>query len=541
MIKASNTAIQLSNEQESAAFSQGGLGFFRSSVVVTLFSALNLVVGFFSQVVLASKFGAEMEMDAYWAAVSIPTLLSTVLLGSLNIAFVPVLISYETKPNQSKDGVWKTASSFFNLLVIILTLLALLGSLGAPLLVRLANPGFAPESEVFALTVHLMRILFPSIVFSGLGGLLSSLHYAHHRFVAPSLLPVLNSAAILGSTLLLASRLGVASVAVGTSIGGVVQFLVVLPILLKGKRYRLILDIKDESVGRIVRLMAPWILGAIVSKANPLIDRFVASNLQAGSISYLGYAYKLLQISTMLVSRGIAIVLFPVLAQKVTGQDWQGLKQTALWGMGLISLLVWPMIIGIVFLREPVIQLLYERGRFTHLATLATGRAWLAYLGAFWATSVGSVLAYVFYAMQDTRTVMKVGIIGAILNAVLALMLSKRIGYIGPAFGFSIVSIVNFGVMAYILLKRLKGATPLQHREGGKVAFATLITTAGLWGAKLLLDIIWRPASKVQLAIYLLSLGIFTLVIYGVSLFALKVDQVCFLRRAVLRELRGRR
>ena len=285
-------------------------GLFRSALIITFFSVLKIVLGFALQMVLAAKFGARMEMDAYLAASTIPTLITTVLLTSLNVTAVPVFVEYRIKKDETES--WKIASSFINLALLGLGAIALLGILGASRLVHLTVPGFGTGGEALTLTVNLLRVLFPSIVFSGLAGLLSSVYYSQRKFTLPSLAPALNGLVVLLVTFGLASRIGIMSVAVGTLVGSVIQFGLLLPIILTGKRYHFQLDYRHPGVVKIAKLMLPLLLGAVFYKANTVVDRFIASELAEGSISYLGYAFKVANVLVTLATQGFAVSLLPL-------------------------------------------------------------------------------------------------------------------------------------------------------------------------------------------------------------------------------------
>lgn len=432
-----------------------GQGLVKAAAVITALEGLNIVTGFALQVVFAERFGAGPEMDSYLVATTIPSLLRLVLIGSLNIAFVPVIVEFKTKKDESET--WRLINGFFNLSALSLGALVVSGVIIAPLFIRLIAPGFQPGGQSFVLAVYVLRLLFPSILFNGLAGVLTGIYYAHEKFILPALVPVLNNLLILAVTLLFSSRLGVTAVALGTVAGSVAGFGLVYPIMLARGQYNLHLNPRHPGVRRVLTLIAPWVVGALIYKANPLIDRIVASHLPPGSISVLGYANQMLTVIVLLLSQGISTVLFPQLSKDAAAGKIQSLRTKASLGIRLIFFMAFPLSVGLAVLREPIIKLIFERGAFTPQATVDTGWALVGYSGALVVTSVGNVLTRVYYALQDTRTVAIVGTFGAGINLILALSLARCLGYLGPAVAYSLTAIFNFLILALLLRVRLGG------------------------------------------------------------------------------------
>lgn len=510
-------------------------GLFQSTLIITFFSVLKIVLGFALQIVLAVKFGARMEMDAYLAASTIPTLITTVLLSSLNVTFVPVFFEYKIKRNESEA--WKIASSFINLAFLTLSAISLLGILGGGWLVRLTVPGFDSGSKAFILTVNLLRVLFPSIVFSGLAGLLSSVYYSQRKFTLPSLAPALNGLVILLVTFGSASRLGIMSVAVGTLVGSVVQFGLLLPIMLTGKRYHFQLDYRHPGVVKIAKLMLPLVVGAIFYKANTVVDRFIASGLAEGSISYLGYALKVANILLTVTTQGFAISLLPLMSEYAAANDSEGLRKTVSTGIRSVTFVVTPLIVGVAILRVPIIQLLFERGAFDQQATVGTAWALLCYLGWVYAGSIGAILTSTLYSLQETYTVVKVGIAGMLLEIVLAVAFSRFVGYAGLALALSVVAVINMVVFIAILWKRLKGVDGKHILSSqakvlissGVMVGVLLVGTNSLWTVIESLPYFGSPAISASV------LTLIGMVSYFIVARLLKCEEVSYLSRWISR------
>jgi putative peptidoglycan lipid II flippase len=453
---------------------RSGTGLFRSTFIITFFSVLKLALTFALQMALAAKFGAQIEMDAYLAASTIPTLVTTVLLTTLNMTFVPVFVEYKVK--KSEREAWQVTSTFFNLAFIVLGIISLAGVLGASWIIRLTVPGFNVEGETFSLTVHLLQVLFPSVLFGGLTGVLSSVYYAERKFTSPSNALMLNSLIVLLVTFGLSAKIGIMSVAVGTLVGSVVQLGLLLPLLFHKGRFSLEFNLRHPGVIKITKLMLPLVVSALFYRANTVVDRFIASGLAEGSISQLGYAFKVVSVLSTLVTQGFTLALLPLMSEHAAANDMEGLRSTISMGTRLMIFVVTPMVVALGILRIPMVQLLFERGAFDREATMRTAQALLCYLGWMYAGGVGIVVVNAFYALQATHVVVKVGIIGMLLEIVLAIILTKLFDFAGLALALSFVAVIN-ALLFWILLSRKLQALDGKHifQTQLKVLFASLV------------------------------------------------------------------
>lgn len=421
-------------------------GLFRSTFIVIFFSGLNIVASFLTQVLLASYFGTRQQMDVYITASSVPTLVNTVLLGSLNVTLVPVFLEYQMRA--SRQQAWNIASSILNLTALVLIvvgtgMVALSGQIA-----HLIAPGYDQTALLF--TSRLLQIMLLNIVFSGTAGLLAGLCYAHKQFMLPSVAPVINSLTIFVITLAFADRFGIQAVAVGTLVGGIAQCLLYIPWVSRQHGYTLSLDLKNEGVQRIIQLTWPLIAASIIFRANILIDRTIASTLPEGSVSYLGYAYKIITILLAISAQGISITIFPLLSRYAASQDTDRLKQTFLQGIRLAALIVLPLSAVLMALRVPVIQVAFERGKFNPADTQAVASTLIPYLVTLVFMGIASILSQGYYVFQDTRTLAKVGIIQIIAYIFYSYLLAQAYSYVGIAmatcflYGLSILIHVRF-------------------------------------------------------------------------------------------------
>ncbi len=503
-------------------------GVLGASVVVSGLSAAGFLANFALQIVLAASFGATVQMDAYLAATTVPTLVTAVLLSSLNTILVPVFIQYE---HRDQAEAWRVANTVINLVVIVLAAMAGIGAVTAPIITWLTVPGFGNGTFAFDMTTNLTRLLFPSVVFSGFAALLTSVYSAQHRFVVPALAPVINSVVVLACVWTSSSSLGIYSVAWGTLFGAVAQACWLVPIL-RHRPYQFAIDAKHPAVRQVAELLWPLLLGACFYRANSLVDRLIASSLPEGSISYLGYAWRMTNIVVAVATGGISATLFPFMSRQVAAHDVDGLRTTISSALRGVVLLVAPVLTITPQLALPALTVLLQRGSFTPEATRATGLTLVCYLGAVLGMSLGNVVTFALYALQRTRSVATVGVCGALLNTLLALILSRYLSYLGPALAFSITALVNVAVMFVVLQNRI-----------GKLEAGQIVATAAKAGAASAAVAVCLALSKTAIlprsvgghgeAIAVLAFGALTVPMYLVILAVLKTQELRLVGSAV--------
>jgi len=415
-------------------------GLLKPTIQITVFSILGILVSFATQIIVAAKFGATMERDAYFAAIVVPAYVTAVLLGSLTVTFVPIFIEYETK--KSKAEAWRVASIFTNLTFPVLFGISLLGFIFAKQLISVTAPGF--KGEQLLLTASLLRIILPSIIFSGLTSLLSSIYYAEHRFLRPTIVPVVNAVLMLSSVVLFTRYWGIKSLAFGYLIGAIVGFLIVVPILFKQSRYSFSFDFRNEGVVQVIRVMSPLVLAALFYRATTVIERMIASSLPTGSISYLGYANRITMILGTIATLGISTTIFPVMARSWAENDLAKVREYFARGVRIIMLITFPIAAIFAVLRVPIIQVVFERGAFDHRATLAVANVMLILLaGPFICGGLGNVVWKGFYISQRTKLASLLNVTNTFIYIFLAYFLARYFSYLGLALASTIGFVIG--------------------------------------------------------------------------------------------------
>jgi putative peptidoglycan lipid II flippase len=449
----------------------------KAAGVVGAATLLSRILGLVRDQVLAWFFGAGLTADAFLVAFRIPNLLRRLFAeGSLTIAFIPVFTEYLFK--HGEEEAFDLARSAWWLLVMILAAVTALGILAAPIIVKLIAFGFVAPVK-FELTVLLTRIMFPYIFFVSLVALAMGVLNALGHFAAPALAPVLLNVAMIASMFLISPHLEKPSVglAIGVIIGGVLQLGVQIPVMFR-KGFRLLgrSSLNHPALKRIALLMTPAVLGASVYQISSLLDTLLASLLPEGSVSYLYYADRLVQFPLGVFAIALATAVLPSLSKQAAVEDMEGLRGSFLYAINLVFFITIPATIGLIILREPIVQLLFERGAFNRNTTLMTAEALLYYAVGLWAVSGGRILASTFYALQDTGTPVKIAVLSLLAKFVLSVLLMGPMRHGGLALATSLASGVNLLLLILALKKRLGriGGRDIL-RSAGKSATAAVL------------------------------------------------------------------
>jgi putative peptidoglycan lipid II flippase len=418
----------------------------RSTGWVSLCSFGQLVIQFVFQLLLAKYFGASEDMDAFVAAMALPTVLSSIFLGSLGYAFVPLF----TEQLDRGDGeqAWAMAGSIGLLLVAVAGSLSLLTFLFARPLTTLLYPGFSGER--FERTVDLLRILGWLVLANGLITYLQTIYHCHRRFVIPGMAAVVGTGATLVTVIALRQQ-GIVAVGWAVLVGSLIAILLQLPLPVAHLRYGGF----RTATGRCVRLMMPLILGAAYYRLDPLVDRYLASALPSGSISHLGYAWRLVAALLLVGTGSLSVVAFPNFARHwAAGRKGEFCAEVAFAMRFLVVMLV-PMVAAILCYHEPLIQDVFERGMFTASDTKAVALLLVMYLGVLVGGGVGEIASKAFYAFADTRTPVIVGSVGFTLGLILKVLLVPISGAAGIALATSFYYLFNAGFMSGLVMRRL--------------------------------------------------------------------------------------
>ncbi len=476
---------------------------------VTLFVVLGQAVGVLTQMVIAANFGAGEEMDAFFVASTLPQFIGNVLLNALVVVFIPIFV--ESSIVRPEEDAWRTASSVITLTTVALALVALTGMLFSGPLVNLVAPGLSSGS--FLLASRLGVILWPTVLFSGAVSLLSSIYQAKGHFTWPAVVPAIGAALnVLLILALVKLQVGVETIAISMTLSFLVQALLLWPIT-RGN-YRVEIDWDNPGMRRLFALLWPLLLSSLVARVTPVVDRYLASGMPAGSISHLGYAYKIIALLSTFMSSGIATVLLPRMASEVASGDMAELRSSFSRGFRMMWLMVAPVIAVGCALAYPVTALAFQRGAFTPSDSLAVSQLLQIYLFALVGMCLGSITGRTFYALKKTRLIAVLGGASALAYVAYAPLLAHAFGVAGIA--CACVFLFNFDVTLNVLVIRAitgrrSGAvlarsflrTTIAASLGGLVTWCVTLTT----GHALLQILLGGPAGIAAYVLLLVMLG----------------------------------
>ncbi len=428
----------------------------KSSVLVGCMTMLSRVLGLARDVVIAHGFGAGASADAFFVAFKIPNFLRRLFAeGAFSQAFVPVLSEYRTRDSQAavKALVDRVAGSL-GLALLLLTLVAILA---APLLAMLFAPGFyLRDAAKFELTVEMLRITFPYLMLISLTAFGGAILNSYDRFMVPAFTPVLLNLSLIGSVFWLQPWLQppVMALAWGVLIAGCSQLLLQLPFLSRlGLLPRPRADFRDPGVRRIIKLMLPAIFGVSVSQINLLLDTVLASFLQTGSVSWLYFSDRLVELPLGVFGIAIATVILPSLSRKHSSASAAAFAQTLDWAVRMVLLIGLPAALALFVLAEPLIVTLFKYGALEARDVTMTAFSLRAYSFGLLAFMLIKVLAPGYFSRQDTRTPVAIGIKAMVANMVMNLMLIVPLKHAGLALATSLSAFLNAGLLLRGLLR----------------------------------------------------------------------------------------
>jgi putative peptidoglycan lipid II flippase len=427
--------------------------------VVGFYTFLSRILGLVRDMVLAGFFGAGMAADAFFVAFRIPNLLRRLFAeGSMTVAFIPVFTEYLRV--KSSDEAFDLARIVLTLLSIILVIVTILGILFAPWIVRIQAWGFGDAGTKFELTVLLTRITFSYIFLISLVALFMGILNSLGHFAAPAAAPILLNVGIIGGTIWISPHLSqpVVGTAIGVIIGGVLQVLLQLPPVIKrGVSLCPRWMPAHPAVKRIGLLILPAVFGSAIYQLNQYIGMLLATFLPEGSVSWLYYADRIVQFPLGVFAIAISTAALPSLSKHAAEKDLCQFIDTLNYSLNLTFFIAVPSMVGLIILGHPIIALLLERGAFDSIDTVKTVYALCFYSVGLWAFSGLRVIVSGFYALQDTKTPVKVAAVALITYLLFSLILMGPLKHGGLALSLSIASTIQFGLLLYLLKKKVAG------------------------------------------------------------------------------------
>ena len=431
-------------------------GLWRSTMIVSAMTMLSRILGLVRDMVLLNVFGADKLMDAFLVAFKIPNFLRRLFAeGAFANAFVPVLSEYKSRDGDAavRQLVARVAGS----LSLILTVITGVAMLGAPAIIFLFAPGFRGDEVKFDLAADLLVLTFPYLLMISMTAFAGGILNSYGRFAVPAFTPVMLNATMIAAALWLAPQMETPVMALGWGVlaAGIIQLALQIPSL---KQLNMLpafrVDFADKGVKKILSLMVPAMFGVSVSQINLLLDTILASFLIEGSVSWLYTAERLTELPLGLIGIAIATVILPSLSARHSEKSHAEFTAMLDWALRVIVLVGVPASLAMLVLAEPLIAALFHHGKFTENDVMMSAGALKALSGGILAFMLVKVFAPGYFARQDTKTPVKIGIVAMVSNMVFNLVLVWEYKHVGLALASTLSAFLNAGLLYWGLHRR---------------------------------------------------------------------------------------
>ena len=484
------------------------------------------VVGFAREQVLSYAYGASMYTDIYIMAMNIPNVIFAAIGAALSTTFIPIYC--DINENQGEKEAKKFTNNILTIVLIMCLIIAILGLIFTKPMLKVFAFGFS--GQTLSIAMDFTRILIGSIVFIGIANVLTSYLQVKNNFTIPGLISLPQNIIVI-TAIIISIKYGPYAMVWGTLIGMSMQVLFQLPFAYKeGYKIKPYLNLKDESLKKMLILTGPVLIGVAVHQVNTMIDKSIASTLGEGAISALNFADRLNSFVLALFITSIAAVIYPMLSKLSTSKNKEVFEEYIVKSSNSIILLVMPVAVGAIILAKPIVKLLFERGAFDDTATKMTSIALVMYSIGLVGYGLRDIINKVFYSLQDTKTPMIYGVIAMGLNIIFNIVLSRFMGHAGLALGTSLSAIICT-ILLYINLGKKIG------NFGQINIIKTFIKSLA---ASIIMGIITKYVYNyidamvgVSLISSIISLGSSVLIgaiVYAAIIIILKVDEVSMIK-----------
>jgi len=490
------TGSEKAIEDESAGAGQGvsGLRLMLSTGVVSGMTLLSRILGLVRDIVFARFFGASLVMDAFLVANRVPNMLRRFFAeGAFSQGFVPVMARYREK--QSHDEARELVDAVAGTFGLLLFVVTLVGVIAAPLLVAIVAPGFIGEDGRFELATLMLRFTFPYLFFVSLTAFAGGVLNTYGRFGVPAFTPVILNVVLITAAIWVAPLLEEPGMALAYAVfvAGILQLLFQVPFLARIRALpRPKWAIRHAGVRRVMKLMLPAVFGSSVAQINVLLGGIIASMLGVGKISLLYYSDRLMEFPLGLFGIALATVTLPYLSRQHANESYDEFSATIDWSMKLVLLIAVPAAFGLIFLAEPLVATLFYGGVFSGDDVRMTALALQAFSVGLVGFSFVKILAPAYFAREDTKTPVRIGLIALGVNFILSIGLAWYLTSIdyaathaGLALAISVAALLN----AFLLYRGLRRDEVLSHSTGwGALSLQVAVASIAMWAVLETLD-----------------------------------------------------
>ena len=504
----------------------------KSAGTVSIAVMCSRLLGLIREQIFAGMFGAGFAYDAFVVAFRVPNLLRDLFAeGALSAAFITVFTDYDT--NRTKKETWMLASNVLTFFGVLLSLISLCIIFFSDPLITLLAPDFSTIQGKKELTILLSRIMTPFLIFISLSAVVMGILNSRGKFFIPAIASAFfNLGSIVGgvSLSLILPRYGhpaIVGMAIGTLLGGLLQLAIQFPVLSRlGFHFTPRLRLKDPGLKRIITLMIPAVIGLSPTQINIFINTNFASSCAEGSVSWLNYAFRLVQLPIGLFGVALSIAAMPVLAKHAAKKDLQGMKETMVSSLTMVFSLTIPATLGLILLSEPVIRIIFERGAFTDLDTIATANTLTLYAIGLFAYSSNKILVPVFYALENTKYPLIASFLAVASNLIIINLTIDSLQHLAIALSTSCSMMLNFLFLTTVLYWKTGGYSVSYLCKGFfKISLAGTVMALFLLMARTVCAE-WLNGNLLQKCCSLLFLILSGAGLYGMLLHLLKLQEL---------------
>ena len=511
---------------------------FRTASFLVLITIISRALGLVREAIIAGYFGVGPDTDAFFVAFRVPDLLFNSLINFLvATSFIPIFSKYLV--TNDKNETWAFSSNVINVMLMFLFVFTVLVEIFATQIVSFLAPGL--EKESLSLAVRLTRIMIPIVIFGGLTGLFKSVLNTLQHFTVPAFITIVYNVFIISAVLVLARRYGIVALAIGVVLAALFQFLIQMPVLIsKGMRYCLRLDLRDEGLIGMGRLLHPVVLALMLGQIVPYFEIYLASQMSAGAISYLNYAGRIVSAPDQIYTVVVSSLIFTSLSADVASGDRINVVRKLSGGIRITIFVILPLSFILIGVSSSIIKLLLGRGAFEASAVEGTSKAFVAYSVGLSIVCVRNLVSYTFFALKDPETLLKVTALMVPINICLDLILVRFFSYTGLALGASLTALLHMSAL-FMYLRRHAIAI-----EGRRImnSFSKILISSGVMMALILLlkeNLHLFPSSSafIQLTSFLFAVSVLSSLVYLTVVYVLKVEEAQLLWHKVFKQSGG--
>ena len=499
----------------------------KSSMIVMFFVIIGKALAIVRDSLMFSKFGTTHSADIYVWCFGVVFLFTSLGYG-LSTTIIPILTDYiETKELKQRNSFVNNVTNVSMMLTIVITGLGILFSY---YIVYFFANNLTKDLLIFNETVKILRIMFLSVLFLTLQGVVAGALQAHKEFSIPSAMAASANLIYIIYLSLFVDKFGLPGFAITTVLAFFVQFLINVPKFKKlGYRYKLEVNFKDKDLKKLSLLMIPIIISTATMQFNLFVNRSFAMSLYEGATSILECANKVTLLTYEVFAVAVSMIIYPILSTFIVQNNHEEYKKSLVKSINIINLIMIPAALAIIILREPLISVLYLRGKFTLEDVNLVSRALLFYSPTMIAYGVRDVLNRAFYSAKDTKTPMMYSMVGVVINITLSAILYRYMSVPGLTLASSISAIVITLMLLIKMNKKFKGiAFNAMLKTLGKTALASILMALVVYFIKEMFLTNITPTFIANSMILLLC-AIVGIILYFALAYFLKIEECIYL------------